>query len=83
MDKDKKIEIQEKIIDNLMTENETLKKQLDAERSKSENATIGNQKIYDEMMRSKDKYDKLVEELEKLKIEYRIQYDMYRRLTEK
>lgn len=72
MDKDRKIEIQQKLIEELTAENKKLKETIS-----QYNKLISNAK------HSKEKYDGLIEELEQLKIDYYIQYDMYRKLTKK
>lgn len=83
MDKDKKIEIQQKLIEQLTKENNQLKEQLLYEQSKSEDQNESYKNSIEELQQSKNKYDKLVEELENLKTDYRKHYNLYRKLTEK
>lgn len=82
MDKDRKIEIQQKLIEQLTQENAELKEQLLYEQSKSEDIKSVYENTIKDMEQSKQKYDELIKELEELKEKYRIAYNMYRKLTE-
>lgn len=83
LDKDKKIEVQQKLIEQLTKENGELKEQLLYEQSKSEDNNEKYKLSIKEYQQAKNKYEELVEELEKLKADYRIRYDICRKLTEK
>lgn len=82
MDKDRKIEIQQKLIEQLTQENAELKEQLLYEQSKSEDVKGVYENTRKDMEQSKQRYDELIKELEELKEKYRITYNMYRKLTE-
>ena len=82
MDKDRKIEIQQKLIEQLTQENAELKEQLLYEQSKSEDVKGVYENTRKDMEQSKQRYDELIKELEDLKEKYRITYNMYRKLTE-
>lgn len=82
MDKDRKIEIQQKLIEQLTQENAELKEQLLYEQSKSEDIKGVYENTIKDMEKSKQRYDELIKELEELKEKYRVTYNMYRKLTE-
>ena len=82
MDKDRKIEIQQKLIEQLTQENVELKEKLLSEESKSEDIKNVYENTIRDMEQSKQRYDKLIRELEELKEKYRVTYNMYRKLTE-
>lgn len=82
MDKDRKIEIQQKLIEQLTQENAELKEQLLYEQSKSEDIKDVYENTIKDMEKSKQRYDELIKELEELKEKYRVTYNMYRKLTE-
>ena len=77
LDNEQKNRIQENMIKKLTNENNELIKKINYLESKIE---ILVEKL-DKMQESKIKFDKLVEDMENTKIEYRITYDMYKRLT--
>lgn len=83
LDKDKKIEIQQKLIEQLTDENTQLKEKLLRAQSKLENNDVELESSIKEFQKSKKKYDELIDELEKLKMDYHIRYDIYRKLTDK
>ena len=63
LDKDKKIEIQQKLIEQLTDENTQLKEKLLRAHSKLENNDVELESSIKEFQKSKKKYDELIDEL--------------------
>ena len=63
LDKDKKIEIQQKLIEQLTDENTQLKEKLLRAQSKLENNDVELESSIKEFQKSKKKYDELIDEL--------------------
>lgn len=82
MDKDKKIEIQQKLIEQLTKENNELKESSLHKETQLTEKIINHEKAEKEYLESKNRYEELVKELEKQRKEYRMLYEMYRKLTE-
>lgn len=76
-----KLKIQEKLIRELTNENNLLKEKVTTLEKRVETIIEKYDEEFDNVLDSKSKFENLVDELEKQKIEYRIMYDMYRRLT--
>lgn len=68
LDKDKKIEIQQKIIEKLTSENEQLKKELDSAQKKSEDIKIGNEQRMIELQRSKEEFENIIKDFKEQKV---------------
>lgn len=83
LDKDKKIEIQQKLIEQLTKENAELKEQLLYAQSMVDDDGSKYENSIKEMEKAKNRYDELTKELEELKEKYRTYYDMYRKLTKR
>ena len=83
IDKDKKIEIQQKLIEQLTSENEKLKQQLDFEINKSNEVILHEKQMIANLEQSKKEYDELIKELKELKSEYVIHKKILKELTTK
>ena len=83
IDKDKKIEIQQKLIEQLTSENEKLKQQLDFEINKSNEVILHEKQMIANLEQSKKEYDELIKELKELKSKYVIHKKILKELTTK
>lgn len=81
LDKDKKIKVQQKLIEQLTEENKNLREQLLCEQLN--NTGEDKESLLADLKNAKEKYDMLIKEVEQLRNEYRERYAFYHKLTDK
>ena len=82
LDKDKKIAVQQKLIEQLTKENAELREQILYSQSMSDDNDLEREQSIKDMNDSKEKYDKLIVELDKLKADYQAYHKLYKSLAE-
>lgn len=80
LNKDKKIKMQQEIIDKLSRENEELKEQLEFERAKPDLMIHKAKEMMELLEEKKNEYEYLVAELKELKEKYRSQLKEFKEL---
>lgn len=81
LDKDKKIKVQQKLIEQLTEENKNLREQLLF--AQLNNTGEDKESLLVDLKNTKEKYDMLIKEVEQLRNEYRERYAFYHKLTDK
>lgn len=81
LDQNKKIEIQEKLIEKLTKENENLKLQLANKEENLEQQKKQYNDIVNNYEEAKNRYEQLIKDLESIRTEYQSYVNIYRKLT--
>lgn len=82
LDLNKKIEVQQQLIKDLIAENEKLKEDLSYEQTRNENKQDKYEELMEDLMTTKAQYESLIEDLKKQRTEFHKYCDMYKSLTE-